>query len=145
MVSLGAGILNNMFAWVAPLVYVYVVYGVFFTSKLGLPIGIILALLVIAIRFLMHRLKTVADEGVAMDKELAREIKFIIPLILGLAVLGVVKYNVAGIVDLLTFTVISNLVAVPFRIISYRFSKRYERDMASLKNTSLLEQIKNKL
>ena len=131
--SLGLGFGNNFFAWMLPVGYLYVEYEGFFQTKTGLVMFPVIVAGFLTIRFLMHRFKTIAETGVAMDKEIARELRFVIPLIFLIAVLEVVHYNVGGIVEVLSIGVVSNLVAVPFRLGSYRTSKRYERDVASLK------------
>jgi hypothetical protein len=131
--SLSMGALNNVFAWMLPVVYLYVEYDGFFETTTGLVMFPAIVASVLAFRFAMHRFKTIAETGVAMDKEIAREVRFVVPLLLLISLLEVIQYNVGGIVDVLSIAIVSNLVAVPFRIASYRTSARYERDVASMK------------
>jgi hypothetical protein len=116
-----------------PIVYLYIQYDGFFQTKVGLVMFPALVSGFLALRFAMHRFKTIAETGIAMDKEIAREIRFIIPLIVVISLLEVVHYNVGGIVQVLSVVILSNLAAVPFRLVSYRTSARYERDVSSLK------------
>lgn len=116
-----------------PTAYLYNEYDGFFQTRTGFVMIPVLLSGFLLTRFTMHRLKTVADTGVALDKEIAREIRFVIPLLIAIALLEVIHYNVGGITEVLSVIVLSNVIATPLRLAAYRTSKRYDRDVASLK------------
>jgi len=119
-------LVNHVFAWVVPLVYVYFTYGKILQTKAG------------SITFFGF-IGLSVEEGFGMNKEFAREFRFLIPIFLAVAVLSVLKSNVAGIYDVITFALHSNIAAVPFRLLSYRLSDRYLNDVAPKRAVELLQ------
>jgi len=116
-----------------PMAYIGSKYGYIAESTFGKLVFAGMVGLIIGVRFMMYRLKTIADEGYGMEKEVSREVRFLIPTILLLLIVQALNRNIGDLVDILTFTLIFNVIAVPFRIASYRLSKRYENDIAPKK------------
>lgn len=131
--SIATGLLNHILAWVLPLVYIALQYSFFLETAAGRLAFFGIVGLVIFFRFMMHRLNAAIEDGYGMEKEIARETKFLIPLLLVLAFISIVHTNIAGLYDVIIFTVAMNIPASIFRVISYRLSNRYENDVAPKK------------
>lgn len=128
--SLAFNLMNHLMAWVIPVIIIVNKYGFIVDSTFGKIVFGAAIGLIIALRFIMYRLKVTAESGYGLEKELAREFRFLIPTIILLLLVNGLNKNVADLVDILTFTLALNVVAVPFRIAAYRLSKRYENDVA---------------
>lgn len=129
-----------MFAWVSTLIFIAVRYGPVIGTSAGSIAFFALVGLVIAIRFLMYRLKVQSEVGFGMGRELAREVRFLIPLILFLVVIYAIQLNLAGIFDIVKFTLFMNIPAVVFRVASYRLSDRFINDTAPKRTVELIKE-----
>ncbi len=134
------GLLNHVLAWILPLVYVAVEYSFFVETTLGRItfLGIVSGL--IAFRFFMHRLKSVAESGYGISREVAREARFILPVLITLALLYVIQANVANLVHVLIVVLLLNVPASLFRVLSYRLSRRYDNDTAPKRTFDMLQE-----
>lgn len=132
------GLMNHLLAWVVPVGFILYNYGFFINEGWGRLLFMGIVAIAIALRFLMYRLKTVADEGYGMSKELAREVRFIIPIGLMFALITMISMNISNLSTVLHYVLLLNIVAVPFRLISYRLSARYENDVAPKKTIDFL-------
>lgn len=133
IISKGLGGIALVMSLFIPVLYAITKYGdVAQTSAGKITIGVGVALL-LGFRYIMYQLNEIADDGFGMSKKIARELKFIIPLFVLIAMLFVIETNVAGMVDVVRITLILNLFAAPFRIASYRLSKKYENDVGVAK------------
>lgn len=137
--SLIFGLLNHVLAWILPLGYIAVEYSFFVETTLGRItfLGIVAAL--IAFRFFMHRLKSVAESGYGLSREVAREARFLLPVVLILGTLFVIQMNVANLVDVLVMVLVLNIPASVFRVLSYRFSRRYDNDTAPKRTLDMMQ------
>ena len=134
--------LNHIFAWVAPLIFIAAVYGPLLTTSAGSITFFGLIGLTIALRFILFRMKDVAENGFGLSKEIAKEFRYLIPILLILAAVFLIQMNVAGIITILKFTLFMNIPAVAMRLISYRLSNRYLNDVAPKRAVELLEEQK---
>lgn len=113
---------------VAPAIYAFNKYANIMDARTGLITLATGLTLVFALRYVLYRLKMTAQDGFGMSKEMARELRFFIPMGIFLAVVLGIEGNVAGIADVTRVALVFNLVAAPMRLISYRLSRRYEND-----------------
>lgn len=137
--------LNWVFAFIAPFAFVAFKYGAIFQSQAAMVVTGIIGALIAGGVFVFHRLKDTAENGTPMERVTAREVRFLIPLIFLMMILSVIHYDMLNIVQVLGFSIVSNLVAIPFRVVGYRLSKRYEHDMASVNSLAALNAISKKL
>lgn len=112
----------------APAVYAFNKYADIMDAQTGLITLATGLTLVFALRYVLYRLKMTAQDGFGISKEMARELRFFIPMGIFLAVVLGIESNVAGIADVTRVALVFNLVAAPIRLISYRLSRRYEND-----------------
>lgn len=88
---------------------------------------------VFALRYVLYRLKMTAQDGYGVSKEVARELRYVFPIAIFLAVVMAIETNVAGLSDVVRVTLLLNLLAAPLRLVSYRLSKRYDNDTGTQK------------
>lgn len=138
--SIVFGALSHIFAWVAPLMFIAAVYGPLLATSAGSLTFFGLIGLSIALRFILFRMKDLAENGFGISKEIAKEFRFLVPMLLVLAAVFLIQMNVAGIITILKFTLFMNIPAVIMRLISYRLSNRYLNDVAPKRAVELLEQ-----
>lgn len=112
----------------APAVYAFNKYADIMDAQTGLITLTTGLTLVFALRYVLYRLKMTAQDGFGISKEMARELRFFIPMLIFLLVILGIESNVAGISDVTRVALVFNLVAAPMRLISYRLSRRYEND-----------------
>jgi len=112
----------------APAIYAFNKYANIMDAQTGLITLATGLTLVFALRYVLYRLKMTAQDGFGMSKELAREMRFFIPMGIFLAVVLGIESNVAGVSDVTKVALVFNLIAAPLRLISYRLSRRYEND-----------------
>ena len=117
----------------APMGYAFAQYSEVVTTRTGAVTAMLIVALAFSMRYILYLLKKTAHDGYGVSKELARELRYFIPLGIFLAVIMAIESNVAGISDVVRVTLILNLLAAPMRVLSYRFSKRYENDTAGVK------------
>lgn len=137
--------LNWLFAFVAPFAFVAIKYGAIVQSQTGMIITGIIGALIGGGVFAFHRLKDTAENGTPMERVVAREVRFLIPLIFVMMLLSVIHFDLLNIVQVLGFSIVANFVAIPFRVVGYRLSKRYEHDMAALDSLAALKAIAKKI
>lgn len=136
--------MNWILAFIAPFAYVAFKYGAIFESKTALVMTGIIGAVIGGGAFVFYRLKDTAENGTPMERTIAREVRFLLPLIFVMLILSVIHYDVLNIVQVLGFSIVMNFIAIPFRVIGYRLSKRYEHDMASVDSLNVLKQIAKK-
>ena len=137
--SLAFNVLSHTFAWVIPGAFTLMTYGFFYETALGRItfLGIVAAL--IAIRYIMYRLKITVESGYGIEKEMAREFRFLIPLAFILLIVFMINQNMASLADVLFVATMSNIPGSLFRLVSYRLSKRYENDISGRETLNLLK------
>lgn len=139
-------VLNHVFAWVGPLVFILIYYRKpFFNSSYSVYLTPLVVGAVVALRFIWYRLTVAIEEGVAFDKQLAREVRFLIPMI---AIAGLMFAIITGLANLhivILVVLASNIIAVPFRLVAYRYSKRYLRDIAGISAAQTLTEMSKSL
>lgn len=113
-------------------------YGFFYETTAGRFTFAFIVVIAVALRYVMYRLRITSLDGYGMEKEAAREIRFLIPLFLLLLIALMVNQNLANFADVLFVVGISNIPASFFRLISYRLSKRYEGDVSGRETLKLL-------
>ena len=144
--GIAAAVLNHFFAWILPFVGVLIFYRKpLFQSSWSVYAMPFAIAAVLGLRFLWFRLKTAIEDGVGMEKEIAREVKFLLPLILGVVLLQAFRIGVANIHVVVFAALISNMLAIPFRLVAYKYSKRHMRDLAALNANETLAEIAAKI
>jgi len=126
-----------------PFVFLWIKYGTLFRERQGwafVTSGVVLAI-VLAVLWVMNFLKELAETGRPMERKVAREIRFVIPLMVILSVLSVIHFDIGNMVAIIGVSLVANLVAVPLRVVSYRLGKRYEADMASINSLSAIQKL----
>ena len=118
---------------IAPIGYAFSKYSEIVTTRAGAITAMVVIAAALSLRYVLYRLKMTAHDGYGMSKEVAREMRYFIPLAIFLAAVVAIESNVAGISDIVRVTLLLNILAAPMRLISYRFSKRYENDTAGVK------------
>ena len=118
---------------VAPIGYALTKYSDIVTTQAGAITAMSIIALVFALRYILYRLKMTAHDGYGMSKEVARELRYVLPIGIFLATVMAIETNVAGISDVVRVTLLLNLLAAPMRLVSYRLSKRYENDTGTQK------------
>ena len=91
-----------------------------FVSSNGLSFLAFAFALVFAVWMVLRSLKETADHGFGLSRKIARSIRFFVPLLFALVVVLVINVNLAGMVDILVFGALGNLLAYHlacFRII----------------------------
>jgi hypothetical protein len=83
---------------------------------------------IFAASFISNQLKRIAHDGFGMAKELARESLFLGPILLAMGFVFLIERNIGQITDVVKYVAALNIVAVPFRVVGYRLSKRYIND-----------------
>lgn len=139
--SLFFGIMNHLLAWVLPVIYVATEYSFFVSTTAGNITFLGIIMILVAFRFFMHRLRTMAESGFGMEKEMAREVRFLLPILLLLGFLAIVQTNIANLYHVFMIVLLLNIPASVFRVVSYRLSRRYDNDTAAYR--LLQEQKKN--
>lgn len=115
----------------APIGYALAKYSDIVTTQAGAITAMSIIALVFALRYVLYRLKMTAQDGYGVSKEVARELRYVFPIAIFLAVVMAIETNVAGISDVVRVTLLLNILAAPMRLVSYRLSKRYENDTAA--------------
>jgi uncharacterized protein YacL len=138
-------VFGAVFAIGFPFVAIWIKYGALFRERQSFAfvtggVGIAIAL---AILWVMHWLKGLAEHGLPMERTVAREVRFLLPLLVVLAILSVIHLDLGGIVTVLGFSIVGNIIAIPLRIVGYRMGKRYEHDMSSVNTLSAVQQMAN--
>lgn len=133
------GVIQHIFSWVGLLVYSGFKYGAFVSSN-GLVLAFAFAL-VFAVWMVLRSLKETADHGFGLSRKIARSIRLFVPLLFALVVVLVINVNLAGMVDILVFGALGNLLAIPFGVLSYYSSKQYIVDTGMV---DVVDHIKNK-
>ena len=126
-----------------PFAAIWIKYGSLFRERQGWAFvtgGVVIAI-VLAILWVMNWLKGLAEHGLPMERTVAREIRFLLPLLVVLAILSVIHFDLGGIVTVLGLGIVGNIVAIPLRLVGYRLGKRYEHDMASVNTLSAVQQM----
>lgn len=135
-------VFSHIFSWLGPLIAVLIMFSEeIVKTKVGIWIVPLLVVAAVGLRFLLHRLNLAATEGVGMERAIAKEIKFLFPMIAILGISIMVAYGILEFHLILIWTVVSNIVAIPFRLLAYRFSRRYEKDLASIETSATLKSI----
>jgi hypothetical protein len=136
-------VLGAIFAMGFPFVAIWIKYGTLFRERQSFAFvtgGVVIAIF-LAILWVMHWLKGLAEHGLPMERTVAREVRFLIPLLVFLAVLSVIHLDLGGIVTVLGLSVIGNVIAIPLRIIGYRLGKRYDHDMAGINTLNAVQKL----
>jgi hypothetical protein len=116
-----------------PIAYALDRYSDIVTTQVGAITAASIIAVVFAIRYIMFKMKMVAQDGFRMTKEFARELRYFFPIAIFLLVVTAIENNIAGITDIVRVTLLMNLLAAPLRLLSYRLSKRYENDTGTQK------------
>lgn len=119
--------LEHITGWVALLIYTGIKYGVYLKDVNKMVLLFIFAG-ILGIWFLFKSLKEVSETGYAMNKQIARALRFVIPMIIVFGMVTVLDKNLGDIVHLLQFFTAGVIVSRVFNVLSYRFSARYVRD-----------------
>jgi len=120
------GILTQIASWGALMVWVCITYGTIIAGN-GIVVSFGVAL-VFAIWMLMRSLKETAENGYGLIRKTARSTRSLIPLVILLIAVLVINTNIAGMVGVILFGVIGNIVALPLGVISYYASPQYTED-----------------
>jgi hypothetical protein len=136
-------VLGAIFAMGFPFAAIWIKYGALFRERQSFAFvtsGIFIALF-LALLWVMHWLKGLAEHGLPMERTIAREVRFLLPLLVAMAILSVIHLDLGGIVTVLGLSVIGNIIAIPLRIVGYRIGKRYEHDMAGVNTLSAVQKL----
>lgn len=136
-------VLGAAFAIGTPFVAMWIKYGTLFRERQSFAFvtgGVVIAIF-LAVLWIMNWMKGLAEHGLPMERTVAREVRFLLPLLIFLAILSVIHLDLGGIVTVLGLSVVGNIIAIPLRIVGYRLGRRYENDMASLNSLSAIQQL----
>jgi hypothetical protein len=117
-----------VFSLLLPIVYVTTKYWNVLESARVEYISPIVIVGIFGVRFIFNQLKRVAHDGFGLSKELARESLFLGPILLALGLVTLIESNIGQITDVVKYVAALNIIAVPFRVVGYRLSKRYIND-----------------
>lgn len=134
--------LNHLFAWIGPLIFTMIYYSEqMLKTELGfwvIPLAVVSG---VAVWFLLHRMNETIETGVGMERQFAREIKFLIPLVMVFGIVILLSLQVANLHFVMLMILGANMLAIPFRLLAFRFSARHMREMAAIRSESSLSDI----
>lgn len=95
----------------------------------------------VAVWFLLHRMNETIESGVGMERQVAREIKFLLPMVAVFGLVVILSHQMANLDFVILMVLGSNMLAIPFRLLAFRFSMRYMRELATIKSQHSLSDI----